>query len=607
MKGLGKIAIGSIVAAAAGLGCLDPYVTTEEWYGDRDDETSSGGSSSSSSSSGGIDEVGPPSFGETVSLAEAPPPISGGTIAVSPDDQVVVVADPDRGHVQAVSLAGHLALLGTVDVGLASRPERVAFDDAQRAHVVLRGTGEVETFAVPSLTSLARRKVCPEPRGIAWDHRLRMLHVACATGELVSLSPDGSGSPTVRLVRDDLRDVVVTSNGLRVSTFRDAKVFDVTFGEGMNVTLKELFSSLGERNVAWRMIAAPRPRSDEQAKEDDVLVAGQRPGGPVPTVPEYYGVTGCTSDGPMPVLLRRGALVPVPTAVLPVDLATTDEHIYIVAAANGHTRGAPTVMRLPLFSGIVPCMRAERGIVVPGQPTSIARTHRLADEVVVLSRQPARLHVVRGLEVETSITLSDESREDTGHAIFHANSGKGLACASCHPDGRDDGHAWTSADIGARRTPSLLGTIAGTAPYHWDGTAADMHAVADLTFRARMQGPALETKQTDALGGWLGKLPRMATAAPRDEAAVARGKALFDRAGACASCHAGPLGTNNATVDVGTGLRVQVPPLVGVSTHAPYFHDGRAATLAAVLAAEHGRVSLDAAARADVEAYLRTF
>jgi cytochrome c peroxidase len=62
--------------------------------------------------------------------------------------------------------------------------------------------------------------------------------------------------------------------------------------------------------------------------------------------------------------------------------------------------------------------------------------------------------------------------------------------------------------------------------------------------------------------------------------AVARGQTLFnDPSVGCATCHAGSLMTNNATVDVGTGQALQVPSLRGVSWRAPFMHNGCANTL----------------------------
>jgi hypothetical protein len=77
-------------------------------------------------------------------------------------------------------------------------------------------------------------------------------------------------------------------------------------------------------------------------------------------------------------------------------------------------------------------------------------------------------------------------------------------------------------------------------------------------------------------------------------------------------CHTGAQFTNNATVDVGTGLALQVPPLRELAARAPYFHDGRIPTLGLRFLPEaggdlHGNVSaLDGHQRADLVAFLRS-
>ena len=45
----------------------------------------------------------------------------------------------------------------------------------------------------------------------------------------------------------------------------------------------------------------------------------------------------------------------------------------------------------------------------------------------------------------------------------------GRACASCHPDGRDDSITWATPN-GPRRSIMLSGRIADTAPFSWSGT-----------------------------------------------------------------------------------------------------------------------------------------
>ena len=100
-------------------------------------------------------------------------------------------------------------------------------------------------------------------------------------------------------------------------------------------------------------------------------------------------------------------------------------------------------------------------------------------------------------------------------------------------------------------------------------------------------------------------------APPTDAAAVARGASLFVSA-TCASCHAGTLGTNNTTVDVGTGGAFQVPRLVELGWRHQWFHDGRIATAAQRFdpnagGDQHGHVSnLTPRQQADLIEYLRS-
>ncbi len=49
-----------------------------------------------------------------------------------------------------------------------------------------------------------------------------------------------------------------------------------------------------------------------------------------------------------------------------------------------------------------------------------------------------------------------------------------LACASCHPEGDEDGHTWFFDEDPGRRTQTLRG--------HWRGDVADLQAVMHTTF-----------------------------------------------------------------------------------------------------------------------------
>ena len=183
----------------------------------------------------------------------------------------------------------------------------------------------------------------------------------------------------------------------------------------------------------------------------------------------------------------------------------------------------------------------------------------------------------------TVIPLATDSRDDSGHDIFHVNAGGGLACASCHPEGGEDGRVWNFVCAGARRTQSIRGGISPTAPFHWDGSETNFSRLMDDVFSGRMAGPMLSDDQKNSLQAWVDTIPALPETAGLDAAAVDRGKTLFnDPKVACATCHAGTLLTNNATrsKSVGTGQALQVPSLRGVSWRAPLMHNGCATTLA---------------------------
>jgi mono/diheme cytochrome c family protein len=108
-----------------------------------------------------------------------------------------------------------------------------------------------------------------------------------------------------------------------------------------------------------------------------------------------------------------------------------------------------------------------------------------------------------------------------------------------------------------------------------------------------------------------------------DVAAAARGKTLFNGSAGCSTCHAGTLytdinnGTLHSAAEVGqdpkfaarsaTG-RYRTTPLRGLLTHAPYFHDGKAKTLADVVTHYDQLFSLRLSAqqKTDLAEYLKT-
>jgi mono/diheme cytochrome c family protein len=537
--------------------------------------------------------------------AERPsPPISGGTLLALRDGRRVVVADPDRDRVLVADVEAAPAITARIALPSGSEPGRSVEDADGRVHVVLRGTGELLTFHPDRPEERSTRAVCAMPRGVAFDPAASALHVACRSGELVTLPPVGDVARRVVLDRD-LRDVVVVGERLWVTRFRSAEVLGVDAAGAVVTRLRPPDVANRTAAVAWRAIALA---------DGDVALLHQYERGDVvgnAALPStvYYGspeLTTCDSIVSSGItFVRDGAVVPGPQVagvVLPVDLADGPSGLAVVSA--GDQTGVRS-LAVAVRTGPSSC---SVGATLGSLPHVVAVAY-LGDRLVVQQRDPAQLSVLFGGITDRTIALGGASAFDTGHAIFHASTTAGLACASCHPEGGDDGHTWSFSNVGPRRTPALHGT-AGTAPFHWTGDLPTFDALVGEVFVRRMGGPELDRAHARALEGWLGHLPAPRSAPATDTAAVERGRAIFEGAGQCSACHSGERHSNGASMDVGTGGSFQVPSLVGVGDRLPLMHGGCAATLAqrfdpACGGDRHGG-ALDDAQRADLVAYLET-
>ncbi len=595
-----------------------------------------------------------PDFTPFAIAENPPPPVSGGTLAVLSDGRRAIASDPDRDQVYVVDLIRR-ELESTVALRRGDEPGRVAEDGDGRVHVVLRRAGSVLSFVPGFATS--RHEVCSAPRGIAFDPARNLLHVACAGGELVSLRPaDGSVVARIDLERD-LRDVVVRGNRIFVSKFRTAEVLVVN-GAGRieerlhpprtgSPTVSTAASpdggapadAGGRRDaggpspsspaVAWRMV----PGEAGQV----VMVHQRGSDGDVGILPGSYGAS-CNSivESAVTILATEGAVLAqasLPQLVLPVDVATSADfrRMAVVGPGNARVKGAPQVWvgrqsnaggsgcvmprndpfdTSPPDPGFVDAIAPPSEFHQPlGEAVAIAFGAR--GNVIVQTREPAQIEILT--LPGAPITLAASSRADTGHAVFHANAGGGVACASCHPEGGEDARVWRFAKIGARRTQSLRGGVLETAPFHWDGDMRDLSHLMTEVFSGRMSGPRLEGRQFDALARFVDQIPLLPAAPAKDMAAMDRGRRLFTSATVgCATCHTGPKLTNNQSADVGTGGMFQVPSLKGLLWRAPLMHNGCAATVTDRFSRcggdeRHGSVSKLAPTEiADLAVYLET-
>jgi cytochrome c peroxidase len=182
-----------------------------------------------------------------------------------------------------------------------------------------------------------------------------------------------------------------------------------------------------------------------------------------------------------------------------------------------------------------------------------------------------------------------------GRKLFHTEldrriSRDGRACAGCHPEGRDDGLVW-KLGVGPRQTPMLVGRL-DTGPFGWRGVHPTLESNLTETI-GRLGGTGLPPERLAELTAFLRHgLHAPERAAPGAAAEViARGHEVFTSAQVgCSGCHdLSHEASDRLPHDVGsgakadTGSRFRTPPLLFVAGTAPYFHDGRYATLEALL------------------------
>ncbi|HEV3191232.1 MAG TPA: hypothetical protein VGY54_12075, partial [Polyangiaceae bacterium] len=521
-----------------------------------------------------------PSFGATVTAATTPPAISGGTLLVLHDGNTAVAADPDRDSVYVVDVSG-AAVTHTVALAAGDEPGRLVEDGAGRVHVALRSGGALVTIDPRAGTVIARRTVCPAPRGVAWDRVTDLVWVACATGELAGLPAAGGPATVNRVVERDLRDVLIDNGTLTVTKFRSAELLRLASDGTIARRDAMPLGPAAEPHVLWRAVQGPSGKVVSVHQEHSKIpLPTHIPGGYTGKLPAVSD--RCTTTDPDGVNQSIDIVSDVPSppfgpsmgAVLPVDLALSAQGTFavVVAAGNAFVPDLPNLfvvgLGAPTDGGAAPTESWPDGTTgqrqgaraffksTPKQPIAVALDAH--GRVLVQTREPATLWVSapppasrssgNSTLAGTEIVLSAASRADTGHEIFHTAAGVFLACASCHPEGGDDGHVWL-LDGQPRRTPSLRGTIAGTAPYHWPGDEADLVALANDVYSGRMSGAKLDSAQMAALTGWIEKVPAPPAPTWVDPAAAQRGRALFERADtACATCHSGAKFTNNTTI-----------------------------------------------------------
>jgi mono/diheme cytochrome c family protein len=623
---------------------------------------------------GGFVDAGQPlRLSELRTAAKTPPAISGGSLAVDKAGSVAVMGDADRDLIYVVDLTS--AGVRKLKLASGSEPGRVALEGTKAAHVALRGTGKVAHVELAAGT-VVETDVCAHPRGIAVDAAHARVLVTCLDGQLVQLDAvTHKVVQRTTDLPSDLRDLIVGDAGVEaVTRYRSAELLRLDANQHVTATSRPRTGQRTGIKLASLPIATtggggsgpsadagqgvqgaaaipsgatfapPFPTMDfgvlslspalawraqraangnvwmlHQQSQDDQVALSQNSG---------YGSGGCTTItggkvtefGPDGAALRT---MGVQLLGLSVDVALSADAKWLAVASPGaYLRSQGTVQVYStdsMHEGEISDDCQGPVLTEGGQNQTTAVVFDDNNLLYTFSREPAELAIflkpqaTSPLMRKATIALDLASARDTGHDLFHADVGQGLACASCHGEALDDGHVWNFEKIGPRRTQNMRGGLLATAPFHWDGDMVSINHLVDEVMTRRMGGFKVMADYQNALGSWLDRQPAL-TLPARDVAAVDRGKIVFASAGAqCASCHTGKSLTNNESRDVGTGGSFQVPSLLGLALRAPYMHNGCAKTLEERFTPScgggdrHGMTSnLSASQLADLIAYLKT-
>ncbi len=523
-------------------------------------------------------------------VAQVPIGRDAGVLAYDPAARLAYVADRRGDRIVAVRVAPGAGLAIVASWATPAEPYGVALTPDLRTLLVTtvadRTLVAYEVSVPTAVTERWRLPLAREPRGVA-------------------IAPDGTRALVAHLGAGVVDDV-----DLRASPPRAAVPRAVAPG---SVRGSFAVQFLGARAAVVPFQRSVTENHDERRRDDS-----------------HYG--GFTSAPPITDHVAFFGLSERRTASVAAEIATKEPR----ALAWDDTRDALYIAGMGTDT-LVQIQRASQVDPAAGATTPLAVGHEVCGpdgvavaahgDVLVWCSFSRRVERIAGLDAHakhvaltagpalapTSLTPAQHAGLVGFHgATSRISSNAGVACASCHVEGRADGLSW-QIESRTLQTPMLAGRVVGTGPFKWDGGAHDLRTSIGATTE-RLGGSGLSPASTDQLVAYLEQLPPVRTPTrPREE--VARGQALFESASlGCANCHDGSAYTDQSKHRLAGTLRdVDTPSLLGLAASAPYFHDGSAPTLEALLrdrGGVHGMADtarqLDDAQVHDLTAFLET-
>ena len=608
-----------------------------------------------------IDPVGEPRGGSVVALGK----VGGKTLAF--------VADEDGLAVRVVDVD---TMRETSSLALGGRPGQLLVSRAGQLWVTLRDEAGVAVLAARDDQTLERLKTVPtavEPIALAeidaagvkpavlvasgWGHSLERFDSAAFTRDfLVDLPREPRA---VLASRDGSTAFVAHSahGGLTVVALSDAAhaLHDVDLGEppsfGSSATSEMPSPKMPIVDVdgptqALRGTSFAIPA--RFARQGFSLVSYQARSGESVLVPNAEMMTGnprIVSSGYGGGGVESAGLPTEQLSVSAIDVATGRRSS--VKEPTAHACRLPRAAAIAGDTLLLACMGGDEVVAVSAAdptkfrgslsvtagPAGLAVDPATKNAYVVslfdasLTRVPldafVRTAPVMSLQVLRFVRPSALGQlADRGRKIFHAGGDSriakdGRACASCHPDGRDDGLVWSTPE-GPRQTISLAGRVRHEAPFGWMGKHQTLQEHMRVTMK-NLKGTGLGPEDEDALATYLTAMkgPPSVTSARPLTAEEEHGRDVFESgATGCGSCHGGPDRSDHDVHDVQSKIPVEqspsflAPSLVGIAGSAPYFHDGRYRSLEQLIDGSEGKMGntafLSTGERDALLAYLRT-
>lgn len=557
--------------------------------------------------------------------------IRGGTVVVDADSGKLLRTDADGAVVARIDIAPGAAML-VVDAD----HERVFVTDRSSDRIV------VATLADGGLRQVDSFSTKAEPFGLALTPDGKTLLVTTVADHSLTAFDVGTGMARWNLeLGPEPRGVAISPQG------HEAMVTFLTTGAVARIDIgrpepKMTFVSLdpGVRaNAQFGNPTAPvDPMSDEGKSFARNAFAATYVGHNIAVVPHqlstphlasgdfeveasgYGGGNGFTSP-----INHRLAFLATPDAgekgTVQVAMATTNLHqpralaydgrsdtLYVagygsddvLAVANVSQASVHATWQHRVTDSAGAC--GPEGLAVDPDDGHVLVFCGLTRKVVRLAGDPASPSAPTEVAHSNELAASRLSPEALrGQALFRKGNAHeistfgAMACASCHAEIRADGLSWRLQGKNLQ-TPLLAGRIAGAHPFKWDGKDPDIKSSLTNTV-TRLGGTGISAQQAQELAVFLESVDAPRKPTVDDPAAVARGKALFDgEITGCATCHNGAIYTDQQQYDLSTDLgEVDTPSLVGLAISAPYYHDGSARTLSALLrdnASVHGMGSV---------------